>query len=136
LGRSLGGDYGDNAHNVANVFLGATVMIDPVPAYIGLGLGTYGDGRQLAANFADPSVLLDPVAVDRRRHRARAAHAVPVVPAWVHAPIHRTNRRGNLWTGSSFRSGDIEIFDAYGPRGESRHCRSYQLSFSAYTQCG
>jgi hypothetical protein len=121
---------------VANVRLGAAVMSDPVPGYIGLGLGTYGLGRQLAANFADPGVLVDPVAVDRRRHRA---HAQPTLWQSYQLGSARwftgTDRRGNLWTGSSFRSRDIEIFDAYRPRGESRHCGSYQLSSSTYTTC-
>jgi hypothetical protein len=46
-----------------------------------------------------------------------------------------TAPNGEHWTGQSHTSGHTTYFDAYGPNGQAKHCSSYKLGLSAYTDC-
>jgi len=69
------------------------------------------------------------------------AHAQPI--DWSSYQLGRsqssyyqgTAPNGEHWTGQSHTSGHTTYFDAYGPNGQVKHCTSYKLGLSAYTDC-
>ena len=69
------------------------------------------------------------------------AHAQPI--DWSSYQVGRsrisyyqgTAPNGEHWTGQSHPSGHTTYFDAYGPNGQAKHCSSYKLDLSAYTDC-
>ena len=69
------------------------------------------------------------------------AHAQPI--DWSSYQLGRsqssyyqgTAPNGEHWTGQSHMSGHTTYFDAYGPNGQAKHCSSYKLGLSAYTDC-
>jgi hypothetical protein len=69
------------------------------------------------------------------------AHAQPI--DWSSYQLGRsqssyyqgTAPNGEHWTGQSHTSGHTTYFGAYGPNGQAKHCSSYKLGLSAYTDC-
>ena len=67
------------------------------------------------------------------------AHAQP--SSWQSYPegfmtrYQGTDAAGGSWTGTSYRQGFTTYFDANGPHGESRRCRSWEQSWQTITEC-